>query len=92
MGMNNASDATATLPRTIAKLITEVTAVGGEVNEVQPRRFDIVLPVRTVSGEVRMVTRASVGYYIRDGKNIIGGLGKARQEIAYWGKQARLSE
>lgn len=81
---------TAKLPRTIIALIAETEAVGGEVIEVQPRLFEVVLPCRVVGGEIRMVVRASVGYYVReDGKNHIRGMAEAREEIAYWGRQSR---
>ncbi len=75
-------------PRTIRNLITEVEAIGGEVFETQPRRFEFHLPMRVVSGEVKLVNRAAVGYFVRDGKNVIRGVAALRSEITYWTKQS----
>jgi hypothetical protein len=79
---------TTTLPRTVQNLIAEVTAAGGEVRFTQPTRFDVVLPCRVVGGEVIMVIRGAVGWYVRDGRNIISGVAAARSEIAYWARQS----
>lgn len=75
-------------PRTIRNLITEVEAIGGEVVQTQPRRFEFHLPCRVVGGEIRLVNRAAVGYFVQDGKNVIRGVAALRDEIAYWAKQA----
>jgi hypothetical protein len=79
----------ATLPRTIRDLITQAVEIGGEVVATSERRFEFLLPGRMVGGARRLVNRAAVGYYVRDGKNIIGGSHEVRTEIAYWGRQSR---
>jgi hypothetical protein len=76
------------IPRTIRALITEVEVIGGEVIETQARRFDFHLPCRVVGGEVRLVNRGAVGYFVRDGKNVIRGVAAIRTEIAYWARQS----
>lgn len=77
------------IPRTIQNLIDAAVAIGGEVVEVVPRRFEFALPCRVVGGKVKLVNRASVGYYVKDGKNMIGsGAHEVRREIAYWAKQS----
>lgn len=86
--MTQTSIATETLPRTIRDLITLATEIGGEVVSTSPRRFEFLLPCRVVGGNVRLVNRASVGYYVQDGRNVIRGARQVREEIAYWGKQA----
>lgn len=77
-----------TLPRTIRDLISEARSIGGEVEMPADRLFEFVLPVRVVGGEIRMVRRATVGYFPRDGKNVIRGAADVRSEIAYWGRQS----
>lgn len=79
---------TSTTPRTIQNLIDAATAIGGEVIETVPRRFEFALPCRVVGGKVKLVNRVSVGYYVSGGKNVIGNAQLAREEIAYWGKQS----
>ena len=80
----------ATLPRTIRDLIIQAIEIGGEVISPVERRFEFLLPCKFVGGARRLVNRAHVGYYVKDGKNIIGaGAHDVRREIAYWGKQAR---
>jgi hypothetical protein len=76
------------IPRTIRALITEVEAIGGEVYEVQPRRFEFHLPCRVVGGNVRLVNRGSVGYFVSEGKNRIKGVWAIRSEITYWARQS----
>lgn len=78
-----------TLPRTIRNLISEAAEIGGQVTEIAPRLFEFALPVKYVSGNYGMTNRATVGYYVQDGKNVIRGVHDTRREIAYWGKQAR---
>jgi hypothetical protein len=81
---------TSTTPRTIQTLIDAATAIGGEVIESSPRRFDFALPCRVVGGTVKLVNRVTVGYYVReDGKNVINNAQLAREEIACWARQAR---
>jgi hypothetical protein len=75
-------------PKTIQALIDAATALGGEVVETAPRRFEFALPCRVVGGKVELVNRVAVGYYVKGGKNIIGNAQIAREEIAYWGKQS----
>lgn len=75
-------------PKTISGLITEVEAIGGEVVETQTRRFEFYLPCRVVGGEVRLVRRGVVGYFVRDGKNVIRGVAALRPEITYWARQS----
>lgn len=79
---------TQNLPKTIANLITEVEAIGGEVVATKDRRFEFHLPCRVVGGEVRLVNRGAVGYFVRDGKNVIRGVAALRSEISYWGRQS----
>ncbi len=79
----------ATLPRTIRDLITAAVEIGGEVELVNERRYEFHLPSRMVGGVRKLINRAAVGYYVRDGKNIIGGSHEVRREIAYWGRQSR---
>ena len=76
-------------PKTIQILIEEAEAIGGKVIESQPRRFEFALPCRVVGGNVRLVVRGTVGYYVRDGKNVIRGVADIRKEIAYWARQSR---
>lgn len=78
-----------TIPRTIRELIAQVIEIGGEVTTEKPRRFDFALPCRVVGGEVRLVRRGTVGYYVQDGKNVIKGVRDLRPEIAYWTRQSR---
>lgn len=78
-----------TLPRTIRDLITETIEIGGEVTQEAERLFTFALPVKVVGGARRLVNRSTVGYYVRDGKNIIRGVYDTRQEIAYWARQSR---
>lgn len=80
----------ATIPRTIRALIQEAISIGGEVEMPVERRFEFLLPCRFVGGAKRLVNRAHVGYYVKDGKNVIGsGVHEVRREIAYWAKQSR---
>lgn len=77
------------IPRTIQALITEVEAIGGEVIRMgSGRRFEFLLPCRVVGGKVKLVNRAAVGYFVRDGKNVIRGVADLRAEIAYWARQS----
>lgn len=76
------------IPRTIQALITEVEAIGGEVIRTKDRRFEFHLPCRVVGGEVRLVNRGAVGYFVMDGKNVIRGVAALRAEIAYWARQS----
>ena len=81
---------TSTTPRTIQALIDAAFVIGAEVVESSPRRFDFALPCRVVGGNVKLVNRVTVAYYVReDGKNVISNAQLAREEIAYWGRQAR---
>lgn len=83
----NATDIT--IPRTIRNLITEAEEIGGEVTILAERLFGFDLPCRVVGGEVRLVRRATIGYYVReDGKNVIRGCADTRQELAYWARQS----
>jgi len=79
---------TATLPRTIQALISEVSEIDGDVVFTSPTRFEVSLPCRMVGGAVRLVGRGSVGWYVRDGKNVISGVAAMRREISYWGRQS----
>lgn len=76
------------IPKTIQELIIATEAIGGEVIETQPRRFEFALPCRVVGGGVTLVNRGAVGYYVKDGKNVIRGTRQVRTEIAYWAKQS----
>lgn len=76
------------IPRTIKVLIAEVEAIGGEVIATKDRRFEFHLPCRVVGGKVRLVNRGAVGYFVRDGKNVIRGVAAIRAEVAYWGRQS----
>lgn len=79
----------ATAPRTIRALISETIAIGGEVTMPVPRRFEFLLPCKFVGGARRLVNRAHVGYYVKDGKNMIGaGAHEVRRELAYWARRA----
>jgi hypothetical protein len=79
----------ASLPRTIRVLIEEVTAIGGQVTNPVARRFEFLFPMRAVGGAIHLVNRAAVGYYVENGKNVIGGSRKVREETAYWARQSR---
>ena len=80
----------AAAPRTIRDLITQAVEIGGEVEMPVARRYEFLLPCKFVGGARRLVNRAHVGYYVRDGKNVIGsGVHEVRREIAYWGRQSR---
>lgn len=85
MGMTK----TEALPKTIQALIAETEAIGGQVRETSPRRFEFDLPCRVVGGAVRLVCRGAVGYFVQDGRNKIKGVAALRSEIAYWTKQSR---
>lgn len=78
-----------TIPRTIRELIAQTVEIGGEVTMPQPRRFEFALPCRVVGGEIRLVNRAAVGYFVKDGKNVIRGAREVRTEMAYWARQSR---
>ncbi len=80
---------TTATPRTIQELIDQTVAIGGEVVQTSERRYEFKLPCRVTSGAVRLVCRATVGYFVHDGKNVIKGVSQARSEIAYWAKQSR---
>jgi hypothetical protein len=75
-------------PRTIRNLIADVEAIGGEVVETKARRFEFHLPCRVVGGEIKLVNRGAVGYFVHDGKNVIRGVAAIRSEIAYWARQS----
>lgn len=77
-----------TIPRTIRALIAETEAIGGEVVILADRLFGFDLPCRMVGGETRLIRRATVGYFVRDGKNAIRGCADLRTEMAYWARQA----
>jgi len=78
------------IPHTIRTLIEEAEAIGGEVTETQPHRFEFALPMRAVGGSIHMVVRGAVGYYVMEnGKNRISASAHdVRAEIAYWGRQS----
>lgn len=78
----------ATLPRAIQTLIAETEAMGGEVTILADRLFSFAFPCRMVSGITCLVERATVGYYVRDGKNVIRGAADCRTEMAYWARQS----
>lgn len=79
----------ASIPRTIRELIIAAIEIGGEVEMPVERRFEFLLPCRFVGGARRLVNRAHVGYYVKDGKNMIGsGAHEVRRAIAYWAKQS----
>jgi hypothetical protein len=76
-------------PRTIRDLITMAIKIGGEVEMPVARRYEFLLPCKFVGGAKRNVNRAHVGYYVKDGKNVIGaGIYEVRREIAYWARQS----
>lgn len=77
------------IPRTISDLIAQAEQIGGEVTEVSPRRFEFALPCKVADGSIKLVSRAAVGYYVKDGKNVIRGTREVRTEIAYWARQSR---
>lgn len=79
----------AAAPRTIRALIAETVAIGGEVEMPVERRFEFLLPCKFVGGNVRLVNRAAVGYYVKDGKNVIRGVHEVRREISYWTRQVQ---
>jgi hypothetical protein len=80
--------AAANLPRTIRELIAATNAIGGEVTQISTRLFQFALPCRVVGGDIRLVARGTVGYFVSEGKNRIKGSADIRRELAYWAKQS----
>lgn len=78
-----------TAPRTVQALVLETLEMGGQVVRSKERRFEFLLPHRAVGGEVRLINRGAVGYFVRDGKNVIRGVASVRSEISYWARQSR---
>lgn len=60
------------VPKTIAALFVSLELVGGHAEQVQDRLWDVFLPVRMNDGKRHDVRIGSIGYYVRDGKTVIG--------------------
>lgn len=61
------------VPKTLAALFADVEKVGGHVEEIEPRLWSVFIPVLMVGDYRADVMIGRVGYFVRDGKNHIGG-------------------
>lgn len=59
-------------PKTIATLIEQTEAQGGFVQQVDSHTWDFFIARRDTDGTIFRTRVATVGYYVRDGKNRIG--------------------